>query len=110
MQTLQLRHGTAHPELRTPRTLAALNRLTSLGLVEEADAAALRAQYLFLRRIESTLRRVENTSVSCIPVDEHTQAQLAKRLHAGDAATFLKTYQHATRRVRAIYDRLMNSE
>ena len=110
VQTLQLRHGHTHPNLRTPRTLAALNRLTSLGLVEEADASALRTHYLFLRRIESTLRRAENTSVACVPSAEPEQSRLAKRLHFEDAPTFCKTYLHATHRVRAVYDRLMNSE
>ena len=109
VQTLQLRYGHAHPQLRTPRTLAALNRLASLGLVEEGDASALRANYLFLRRIESTLRRAENTSVSCVPAEECQQAQLAKRLHCEDGPTFLKTYRHATERLRAIYDRLMSA-
>ena len=110
VQTLQLRHGHAHPQLRTPRTLTALNRLTALGLVEEPDAAVLRSNYLFLRRIESTLRRAENTSVSCVPLTEPEQTHLAKRLHFADAATFFTTYQHATHRVRALYNRLMNSE
>ena len=109
VQTWQLRHGSAHPQLRTPRTLAALNRLTSLGLMEEPDAAAVRANYLFLRRIESTLRRAENTSVACVPAEEHQQAHLARRLHYEDTATFLKTYCHATDRLRAIYNRLMSA-
>ena len=108
VQAWQLRHGLAHPQLRTPRTLVALNRLTALGLIEETDASTVRAHYLFLRRIESILRRAENTSVGCVPADEHQQAQLAKRLHCEDTATFLKTYRHATSRLRAIYDRLMN--
>ena len=108
VQTLQLQHGHAHPQLRTPRTLAALNRLTALGLVEEADASALRSNYLFLRRIESTLRRAENTSVACVPSAEPEQSRLAKRLHFEDAATFCQTFLHATHRLRALYDRLMN--
>ena len=107
VQTLQLRYGHAHPPLRTPRTLAALNRLASLGLIDEADALPLRAHYLFLRRVESTLRRAENTSVSRIPADEWEQTRLAIRLGFADTPTFLQAYRHATSRLRSLYGRLM---
>ena len=107
IQTLQLRHGAAHRQLRTPHTLVALNRLTALGLVEEDPAAQLRRHYLFLRRIEMTLRRCENTSVSHLPADERDQTWLAKRLGFPSAPAFLETYQHATRRLRALYNELM---
>ena len=107
VQTLQLRYGQPHPQLRNPRTLTVLNRLASLSLVEEGDAAALRANYLWLRRIESTLRRAENTSVSALPVEERQQTQLAKRLHYADRVTLIKAYEQTTRQIRTSYDRLM---
>ena len=107
VQTLQLRHGPAHPQLRTAHTLAALNRLAALGLVEEDEAAQLRRHYLFLRRIETVLRRGENTSVSRLPAEEPAQMLLAKRLGFPDAATFLTDYRHATGRLRELYARLM---
>jgi glutamate-ammonia-ligase adenylyltransferase len=106
VQALQLRHGHTHPQLRTAHTLAVLNRLTALGLIEEGQSAALRKNYFFLRRIESVLRRVENTSISKIPVDEREQQRLAKRLGFATAAEFLKTYRHTTRKTREIYEQL----
>ena len=106
VQALQLRHGHAHPQLRTAHTLAVLNRLTALGLIEEDQSAPLRKNYLFLRRIESVLRRVENTSISKIPLDEREQQGLAKRLGFATAAEFLKTYRDTTRKTREIYERL----
>ena len=108
VQTLQLRHGTAHPQLRIAHTLAVLNRLAALGLVEEDEASQLRRHYLFLRRIETTLRRNENIGVSHLPADERTQALLAKRLGFSDAAAFLTDYRHATARLRALYEQLMS--
>jgi glutamate-ammonia-ligase adenylyltransferase len=107
IQALQLRHGHSHRQLRTAHTLAALNRLTAQGLVEEEPASQLRHHYLFLRRIESALRRVENTTVSRLPVDARAQTLLATRLGLPDATEFLATYQHATRQLRALYDELM---
>ena len=107
VQTLQLRHGATHPQLRTAHTLAALNRLAALGLVDEDDAAQLRRHYLFLRRIETALRCVENTGVSHLPADEHEQTLLAKRLGFPDVGTFLGVYRHATGYLRELYERLM---
>ena len=63
VQALQLRHGHDHVNLRTSHTLAALNRLTSLGVIDEEQSSALRRNYLFFRRIESVLRRVEIWSI-----------------------------------------------
>jgi [glutamine synthetase] adenylyltransferase / [glutamine synthetase]-adenylyl-L-tyrosine phosphorylase len=109
VQTLQLRHGHAHPQLRTAHTLAALNRLTALGIVDEAESSQLRAHYLFLRRIESVLRRVENTSVLHLPTDEREQARLAKRLGFATRDDFLGNYQLATKRTRELYQQYMGA-
>ncbi len=107
VQALQLRHGHTYPQLRTAHTLAVLNRLTALGLIEEDPSALLRTNYFFLRRIESVLRRVENTSISKIPVDDREQQRLAKRLGFASAADFLKTYRHATGKTREVYEQLL---
>jgi glutamate-ammonia-ligase adenylyltransferase len=106
-QALQLRHGHAHPQLRIAHTLAVLNRLTALGIIEEEHSAALRRNYVFLRRIESVLRRVENTSVSRIPTDTGEQRRLAKRLDFPAVTDFLAAYRHATQQTRSIYDTLL---
>ncbi len=108
-QTLQLLHGHAHRQLRTAHTLAALNRLTSMGILDEEHSAQLRRNYLFLRRIESVLRRAENTSVSHLPADEHERLLLSKRLGFEDAAEFLRTYQLAMRQTRALYEQSMQA-
>jgi len=107
VQTLQLRHGHAQPALRSPHTLATLNRLTALGLVAEKDSFALRRHYLFLRRIESVLRRAENAGVSRLPSDEREQTLLARHLGFASAAEFLGAYRLATQTVRDIYNRVM---
>ena len=107
VQALQLQHGHVHPGLRTPHTLNALNRLTALGLVEEEDSALLRRQYLFLRKIESVLRRVDDTSVLRLPASETEQAVLARRLGFASPAQFLATYEQAVASVRRVYGRVL---
>jgi glutamate-ammonia-ligase adenylyltransferase len=110
VQALQLCHGHKHPQLRTAHTLAALNRLATLGVVDEEQTALLRRNYFFLRKIESVLRRVENTSVSKIPADEREQTLLAKRLGFPDAGKFLRDYRLATHRIRELYEQLLGAD
>jgi glutamate-ammonia-ligase adenylyltransferase len=107
VQTLQLRHGHQHKQLRTAHTLAALNRLTALGILDEEPSAQLRHNYLFLRKIESVLRRMENTSVSKLPADGRGQTLLAKRLGFAGAAEFFAEYRAVTGAIRALYRQLM---
>jgi glutamate-ammonia-ligase adenylyltransferase len=109
VQALQLRHGPSHANLRTAHLLAALNRLTSIGALDDEQSYHLRRNYLFLRRIENVLRRAENTSVSRVPVGEREQAHLAKRLGFDSAGDFMKTYELATQKTRSLYDGLMTA-
>ena len=81
----------------------------ALGIVDEEQSALLRRNYFFLRRIESVLRRAENTNVSRIPVDDREQLRLAKRLGFTNTADFLRNYRHATRKTRELYDQLLPS-
>ena len=57
-QYLQLEHGRERPRLRTPATLEALDRLGEADLLGPAERAALRAAYLFWRRVADALRMV----------------------------------------------------
>jgi glutamine synthetase adenylyltransferase len=76
-------------------------------LVEEEDSALLRRQYLFLRKIESVLRRVEDTSVSRLPASEGEQAVLARRLGLASRAQLLAGYEQAVAGVRRVYARVL---
>ncbi|NQU10810.1 bifunctional [glutamate--ammonia ligase]-adenylyl-L-tyrosine phosphorylase/[glutamate--ammonia-ligase] adenylyltransferase, partial [bacterium] len=99
VQSLQLRHGAAHPQLRTAHTLAALNRLTAAGLVVDRHSYALREGYLFLRGIESALRRMDNGNVSHLPAEEAELTALAKRLGLeGGAGEMQERYRATTER------------
>ncbi len=107
VQALQLRNCHDQPQLRTEHTLTALNRLVAIGAVDEEAGHQLRHGYQFLRRIELVLRRVDDASVSRIPVEEREQFFLAKRMGFATTAEFLGDYRLITRRIRELYDRLL---
>src|SRR5690606_23234240 len=52
VQVLQLVHGPADPELRSPTTLVALREMDEGGYVAHDDAEGLAGAYRFLRRVE----------------------------------------------------------
>ena len=62
MQYLQLEHGRGRPALRTPSTLAGLDRLQAEGLLDAARREELRAAYLFWRRVADALRMVRGNA------------------------------------------------
>jgi glutamate-ammonia-ligase adenylyltransferase len=107
VQSLQMRHGHRHPSLRCTPTLGALTRLAARGILEESDQYGLRQDYLFLRRIETALRRHENRPVSTLPREAPAQAALAKRLGLKSAEEFWKRYDALRERVRERFERLM---
>jgi glutamate-ammonia-ligase adenylyltransferase len=63
VQLLQLVHGRADPELRSPSTMEALSALGDGGYVGRNDAAELTASYEFMRTVEHRLqlRRLRRT-------------------------------------------------
>lgn len=68
VQALQLRHGHDHPHLRTAHTLAAINRLASLGALDEEQSSQLRTTTCFCgassRRCDVSRTRAPRTSRS----------------------------------------------
>jgi glutamate-ammonia-ligase adenylyltransferase len=104
VQALQLMHGHQHATLRTAHTLAALNRLTGLGIADDMDSFQLRRNYLLLRRVESVLRRMDNGSVSRLPESDRDLSALAKRLGFASATDFRKNYDLARKHNRRILD------
>jgi glutamate-ammonia-ligase adenylyltransferase len=109
VQALQLMHGHQHDGLRTSHTLAALNRLTALGIVDDEPGYHLRRHYLFLRRIESILRRQENTGVSRLPSSDRELTALAKRMGFASATEFRGNYDLARRLNRSVFDSFLPS-
>jgi glutamate-ammonia-ligase adenylyltransferase len=81
-QYLQIQHGHRHPELRTPNTLEALDRLGRLRLLSKKDVGLLRDAYLFLRNLIDGLRMVRGNAEDLILPEESSDEFkfLARRL------------------------------
>ncbi|MDX2226544.1 MAG: bifunctional [glutamate--ammonia ligase]-adenylyl-L-tyrosine phosphorylase/[glutamate--ammonia-ligase] adenylyltransferase [Verrucomicrobiae bacterium] len=74
-QYLQILH-----DVREPNTLEALAQIAERGGISPGELVGLRDAYLFLRRVEITLRRFENSPVSKLPRADRDMAILLRRL------------------------------
>jgi glutamate-ammonia-ligase adenylyltransferase len=109
-QFLQLAHGHDHPSIRTGSTPVALERLRTVGLLREADHAALARGYEFLRRVELRLRIVHDYAIDHLPHGGPALEQLARRLGYGGpvaGARFLSEYDRVTAAVREAFEEVV---
>jgi glutamate-ammonia-ligase adenylyltransferase len=109
-QFLQLRHGHAHPGIRTGSTPEALAALRAAGLLREPAYNALASGYEFLRRVELRLRIVHDYTIDHLPAPGPALDQLARRLGYGGAEAaqrFLTEYDRVTAAVRAAFDEVV---
>ena len=76
-QTQQLIWGGRIPELRARSTCEALQRLAESGRIDRGTAAALIADYRFLRRLEHRLQMVDDAQTHRLPDNRDGVAQIA---------------------------------
>lgn len=115
VQFLQLRHGAAHPELlAVDRVAAQIERLARLRLLAAVDADTLTDGWIFLQRLSSRLRIVENRSISDLDEERGDLDGVAQRLgytspqRAGGARrALLEDYRRHTTDIRAVYERVL---
>jgi glutamate-ammonia-ligase adenylyltransferase len=108
VQLLQLRHGAAHPAVRTPSTMAALSALGSAGFLDADDADALGAAYRFCERARNARYLLNGTGGDSLPTDQVEAERLALMLGyvSRPAASLRDDYRKVTRRARAIVERV----
>jgi glutamate-ammonia-ligase adenylyltransferase len=108
VQLLQLQHAGEFPQLRTTRTLGALAEAVPAGLVSEADAATLRAAWLFASRCRSAMTLWTNKTADVLPVDRVQLEGVARVMEysPGSANQLEEDYLAVTRRARAVFERL----
>ncbi len=112
VQLLQLVHGSADPELRSPATLDALHELADAGYIGRHDAEALAGAYRFLRTVEHRVQLVEERQVHALPSDPRARRALARGLGYRDtpAATALESFSEDLSRhrraARSIHERI----
>jgi [glutamine synthetase] adenylyltransferase / [glutamine synthetase]-adenylyl-L-tyrosine phosphorylase len=128
VQLLQLRHGHALPELRTTRTLRALEAAVDAGLVAVADGAALSESWQLAARIRNAIMLVRGRPGDTLPTRHDELTAVARLLgHKGGsgaaegagnsgpglsawgdtpAQALEQDYRRTARRARAVMDRL----
>ena len=83
---LQLVHGHADSDIRSPNTLLALQEMTAAGYVDPADAEQLVRAHAFLRTVEHRLQLVDEQQVHTIPDEPGAVERLARVMGYRDTA------------------------
>lgn len=92
VQMLQMVNGGRHEALRTTNTLQAMLALVELGLLDAAEARAIRRSYLFLRRLENRLQMIDERQVHDLPDDREQRQILARSLGFDDSEGQARMY------------------
>jgi glutamate-ammonia-ligase adenylyltransferase len=109
IQLLQLQHAGDVPELRTTSTLEGLREASEAGLLSADDARELAAGWTMATRARNAVMLVRGKPGDQLP-------RSGRELHAvaaamgyppdGDSGVFLDDYRRATRRARAVVERV----
>ena len=120
VQAFQLLYGGSQPQLRTPNTLDALNRLLDGGLISLDDHRTLRGSYLFFRDVEHKLQLVHDLQTHRLPRDPGELLRLARRLGYGaessgpasesETETFLEELERRKHQVQQIFESLFGKD
>ena len=108
VQLLQLRHGAAVPDLRTTRTLRALDAAGANGLILPADAQILRTAWLLAARIRDAVMLVRGRGSDTLPTSSPDLTAVAQVLgYPPDSAQDLvQDWRRAGRQARSVMERL----
>ncbi len=108
IQLLQLRHAHEIAELRTTRTLSALEAARRTGLVEPADADVLSDAWRMATRIRNVVMLVRGRASDMVPTDLRELAAVGRILGyaPGEYGSLIEDYRRTTRRARGVAERL----
>ncbi|MGH9230470.1 MAG: bifunctional [glutamine synthetase] adenylyltransferase/[glutamine synthetase]-adenylyl-L-tyrosine phosphorylase [Acidimicrobiales bacterium] len=112
VQVLQLVHGRADPELRSPTTLTALAEMRAAGYVAPDDADGLAGAYRALRRVEHALQIEDEQQTHTLPADRDHRRRIARVLgyrgtpESGPTEAFDRDLARQRNVVRRIHERL----
>jgi glutamate-ammonia-ligase adenylyltransferase len=91
-----------------------LNTLDAIAAVADqlspTERAELTQDYLFFRKMESVLRRVENSSVLQLPSSISDQEKIARRLGFTDRAAMIEDQRQRRERVETTFQRIVREE
>ncbi|MDQ1689642.1 MAG: [glutamine synthetase] adenylyltransferase / [glutamine synthetase]-adenylyl-L-tyrosine [Frankiaceae bacterium] len=108
VQLLQLRHAHEVEGLRTTGTLRALHAARDAGLVSPPDAEALEQAWRLASRVRDGIMLSRGRPGDSLPTDVRELAAVARAVGypAGRVADLLEDYRRATRRARAVVERV----
>ncbi|MFL6145221.1 MAG: bifunctional [glutamine synthetase] adenylyltransferase/[glutamine synthetase]-adenylyl-L-tyrosine phosphorylase [Labedaea sp.] len=109
LQLLQLRHAHRIPALRTPSTMDGLAVADAAGLLDTADAAALREAWLLATRVRNAATLVRGRPTDQVPTSGRELAAVASVLGHPldtDSGQFLDSYRRTMRHARAVVERV----
>ncbi len=108
VQLLQLHHGGGDRTLRTTSTLVALDATVGAGLLDESDAAALRAAWLLASRVRNAIMLLRGRAGNSLPTDVRELSSVAQILGyaKGESSLFVEEYRRRTRLARQVMDRV----
>jgi len=108
VQLLQLRHGSEHPTIRTPKTLAALDACVSAGLIAAHDARVLAEAWIFASRVRAAAVLWWGKKSDVLPVDRRQLDGMARILEYPpfSASQLEQDYLAITRRARGVFERI----
>lgn len=103
VQLLQLQHGYAHPELRTPSTYEALAAVERCGLTNEADVASLREAFELCERIRNGSVLHLGGAADLFPTGENAGI-VASICGFSSAGEMREEYRRRTRKARTVME------
>ena len=108
VQLLQMMHGDAIPEIRSPSTIEGLHRLAAAGLIDGEDAAVLDAAYRFCATVRNRLFLQAGRVRDSLPTDPEEAARLARSLgyELNPRSALREEYRRVTRRARRVVERI----
>jgi glutamate-ammonia-ligase adenylyltransferase len=108
VQLLQLQHAAQVPALRTTSTLPALRAAVDAGLLDASDGEVLAASWSRVAHVRNALVLVRGRPAEGLPSSGRDLAGVARALGypADTQGDFLDDYRRATRRARAVVERV----
>lgn len=107
IQIFQLIYGGKEPLLRERSTLKTLHSLLQKGFIGHEDFQHLSENYLFLRALEHRLQQLNDLQTHALPSGERELDILGRKMGFGGREEFLAELERRRRKVRAIYDSLL---
>jgi glutamate-ammonia-ligase adenylyltransferase len=108
VETLLLMHGGRHEEVRTQRTLEAIERLAEAKLVSQSAARDLGEAFVFLTDAKNALEVDRRVHAEAVPPSPEEQTVLARRMGYEEypRQAFIDDYLRITRKCRRAMERV----